>query len=56
MELEDVVNPGTCIDEARGDRGGQDCSRHLSLVSDGKGKDHNIDKLRDKGISLKEDI
>ena len=54
VKLEDVVNPRTCVDEARGDGGGQDSSSHLGLVPDGKGKDHYIDKLRDKGISLKE--
>ena len=49
MKLEDVVNPRTCVDEARGDGRGQDSSGHLSLVPDGKGKNHYVNKLRDKG-------
>ena len=56
MKPEDVINSGTCIDEARGDGGGQDSCGHLSLIPDGKGKDHYVNKLRDKGISLKETI
>ena len=53
MKPENVVNPRTCVDEARGDGGGQDSSGHLSLVPNGKGKNHYVNKLRDKEISLK---
>ena len=49
VKPENVVNPCTCVDEARGDGGGQDSSGHLSLVPDSKGKDHYVNKLRGKG-------
>ena len=50
MELKDVVDSSTSIDKAGGNGRGQDGSSHWSLVTDGEGQNHNIDKLRDKRI------